>query len=221
MNEPECMCLSVPSVCLCPCVFCIPMQDKSKRWLHNETECTYMRQLMSAMPTGTLVWTRCNTRQRDGCKTRQSAYTCVNSCLSCPQVPFSGREPADERAGGRLQQLDQLGVSVSPPPVCALWRRKTTCVCTHICVHGCVYIYTYMYINIHVYIYIYIHIYLHISRVRIYIYIYVYWHVFAIRMFFMCISPNTDMYIYAYIHMYVCKCILIYVRLCVYICVCI
>ena len=52
-------------------------------------------------------------------KMTKSAYTCVDSCLPCSQVPCSVREPADERAGGRLQRLDQLGVSVSPPPVCA------------------------------------------------------------------------------------------------------
>ena len=50
--------------------------------------------------------------------------TCVNSCLSCPQVPFAVLEPTDERARGRLQRLDQLGVSVSPPPMRAVWRRK-------------------------------------------------------------------------------------------------
>jgi len=71
---------------------------------------------------------------------RQSAYSSVNSCLPCPQVPFSEREPADERAGGRLQRLDQLGVSVSLPPVRAVWRRKTRCACTHICEYRCTFI---------------------------------------------------------------------------------
>jgi len=77
---------------------------------------------------------QCETRRRDGCTMRQSAYTCVNSCLPCPQGTLSALEQADERAGGRLQRLDHLGVSVCPPPVCAVWRRKTRCVCTHICV---------------------------------------------------------------------------------------
>jgi len=83
---------------------------------------------------------QCETYRRDQCTMRQSAYTCVNSCLSCPQGPLSVLEPADERAGGRLQRLDQLGVSVSPPPVCAWWRKKTTCVCTHMCVYRCMFI---------------------------------------------------------------------------------
>jgi len=83
---------------------------------------------------------QCETPRRDGCTMRQSAYTCVNSCLSCPQVPFSDLEPADERAGGYLQRLNQLAVSVSPPPVCAGWRGEITSVCTHICVYQCVFI---------------------------------------------------------------------------------
>ena len=65
---------------------------------------------------------------------RQSAYTCVNSCLPCPQGTLSEREPADERAGGRLQRLDQLAVSVCPPPVCAVWKRKNyVCMYTYVC----------------------------------------------------------------------------------------
>ena len=55
----------------------------------------------------------------------KSAYTCVDSCLPCPQDPFSVREPADEHAGGRLQRLEQLAVSVSPPPVCGVCRCIT------------------------------------------------------------------------------------------------
>ena len=79
---------------------------------------------------------QCETPRRDGCTMRQSAYTCVNSCLSCPQVPVSELEPADERAGGRLQRLDQLAVSVSLPPVCAGWM--CVCVCESVCVCVCV-----------------------------------------------------------------------------------
>ena len=55
---------------------------------------------------------QCETPRRDRCTIRQSAYTCVNSCLPCPQVPFSVLKPADERAGGRLQRFDQLEVSI-------------------------------------------------------------------------------------------------------------
>jgi len=62
---------------------------------------------------------QCKTRQRDGRQMSLSAYTYVNSRLPCQQGTFSAIEPADERAGGRLQRLDQLAVSVSPPPVCA------------------------------------------------------------------------------------------------------
>ena len=87
---------------------------------------------------------KCKTRRRDGCTMRQRAYTCVNSCLPCPQVPLSVLEPADERAGGRLQRLDQLGVSVCPPPVCAGWRGK----CGQRNLH--VYVHIYMCIWIHV-----------------------------------------------------------------------
>ena len=83
---------------------------------------------------------QCETYRRDQCTMRQSAYTCVNSCLSCPQVPLSVRQPADERAGGRLQRLDQLAVSVCLPYVCSVWRRKTTCVCTHISEYRCIFI---------------------------------------------------------------------------------
>ena len=59
---------------------------------------------------------------------------------ACPQVPVSVLEPADERAGGRLQQLDQLAVSVSPPPVCAVWRWVALCVCVHrfMCIYTCI-----------------------------------------------------------------------------------
>jgi len=39
----------------------------------------------------------------------------VYSCLACPQGAFSERKPADERAGGGLQRLDQLAVSAVPP----------------------------------------------------------------------------------------------------------
>ena len=68
---------------------------------------------------------------------RQSAYTCVNSCLPCPQGPCSVRKPADERAGGRLQRLDQLGVSVYLPSLCAvLWGDDGVCMC--VCVRVCV-----------------------------------------------------------------------------------
>ena len=35
--------------------------------------------------------------------------------LACPQGAFAERQPADERAGGRLQRLNQLGVSAVPP----------------------------------------------------------------------------------------------------------
>jgi len=83
---------------------------------------------------------QCNTRQRDGCTMRQSAHTFVNSCLLCPQAHSAANESADERAGGRLQRLDQLAVSVSPHPVRAVWRGKSACVCTHICVYRCTFI---------------------------------------------------------------------------------
>jgi len=83
---------------------------------------------------------QCETRRRDGCTTRQRAYTCVNSCLSCPQGTLSVRQQADERARGRLQRLDQLGVSVSLPPVCAVWRGRTRCACTYICEYRCTFI---------------------------------------------------------------------------------
>jgi len=84
---------------------------------------------------------------------RQRAYTCVNSCLPCPQDPLSGREPADERAGGRLQRLDQLAVSVSPCSVCAGWRWKLR-VFAHIYVFTDAYLYVmYIFISICVCVY--------------------------------------------------------------------
>jgi len=62
-----------------------------------------------------------NVRQRrDGCKMRQRAYACVNSCPSCPQAPWSCLKPADKRAEGRLQRLDQSVVSGRDHPVCAV-----------------------------------------------------------------------------------------------------
>ena len=78
---------------------------------------------------------------------------CVNSCLPCLQWPLSALEPADERAGGRLQRLDQLAVSVSPPPVCGMWRNllvHVQCVfrCIFICM--CVYMYICVYVNVYV-----------------------------------------------------------------------
>jgi len=71
---------------------------------------------------------------------RQSACTCVNSCLPCPQGTSSGQQPADEHARGRLQRLDQLQVSVSPPPVRVGCRGQPTFVYTCICVYTCMFI---------------------------------------------------------------------------------
>jgi len=96
-------------------------------------------------------------KRRDGYQMRQSAYTCVNSCLPCPQGTLSVREPADERAGGRPQRLDQLAVRVSPP----------------------IYIYTYIHIYISIYTYsppIYIDIYMYIHTYT-YIHTYPYIHI--------------------------------------------
>jgi len=66
---------------------------------------------------------------------RQNEFTFVNSCLSYSQNPSSGRQPANERAGGRLQRLNQLAVH-SPPPVCVARRGETMCVYRHICDMG-------------------------------------------------------------------------------------
>ena len=66
---------------------------------------------------------------------RQSAYTSVNSCLPCPQDPSSVLESGDECAGGRLQRLDQLAVSVSPPPVCV--GGVCVCLCACACERLC------------------------------------------------------------------------------------
>jgi NADH:ubiquinone oxidoreductase subunit 4 (subunit M) len=49
-------------VCVCICafflgVFSSPMRDMQKRWVHDEIGCIYMRQLMSAMPTGPFICT--------------------------------------------------------------------------------------------------------------------------------------------------------------------
>ena len=124
---------------------------------------------------------QCKTRQRDGCTMRQSTYTCVNSYLPCPQVPLSVQEPADERAGGRLQRLDQLAVSVCPPPVCVVGRA---------CNYKNFFIaYSILFIHIHTYIYIYIY-----SYSCIYIYMYIYMYVY--------------MYIYLFMYVYVYICIL-------------
>jgi len=104
------------SINLCLCVFVIPMRDAEKRWVPNETECIYMRQLMSAMP---------------------------------PQGTLSVREPADERAGGRLQRLEQLAVSVSPYYVCARWRWKLR-------VFAHIYVFTDAYLYVCKYSYLYV-----------------------------------------------------------------
>ena len=53
------LCLSITlSICLRHCVFSILMPDTQKKWVPNETECIYMRQLMSAMPTGSFICNR-------------------------------------------------------------------------------------------------------------------------------------------------------------------
>jgi len=54
---------------------------------------------------------------------------------SCQQISSSVLEPADERAGGCLQRLDQFAVSVFPPPVCGVWTRVTRCVNVHLYVY--------------------------------------------------------------------------------------
>jgi len=66
---------------------------------------------------------------------RQNEFTFVNSCLSYPQNPLSGQQPANERAGGRLQRLNRLAAH-TPPPVCVARRGKTMCVSRHICDMG-------------------------------------------------------------------------------------
>ena len=62
----------------------------------------------------------------------------VSLCLLHPNA----RHVKEMGDGGRLQRLDQFEVSVSSPTVCALWRGKTTCVCTYIYV--CVDAYSYV-----------------------------------------------------------------------------
>jgi len=99
---------------------------------------------------------QCETRRRDGCKMRQRAYECLSSCLSWPQGPLSVHQPADERAGGRLQRLDQLAVSVFPLPVWSacvyLWVLCDFFIDTFLCIYICIYIY--MYISIYISIYV-------------------------------------------------------------------
>jgi len=134
----------------------------------------------------------CQTRRRDGCRMRQLANTCVNSCLSCPQVSVPILEPADERAGGRLQRLDQLAVSVSPPLAC-VGAEGNLRVNVHVraCIQSIhIYNYTCIYIHIYIHIYTYIHTYM-------YIFIFLYIYRYTCMQMYMC----TDMYIYIYIYM--------------------
>jgi len=60
--------------------------------------------------------------RRDGHKMRQSAYTCVNSCPPCPQVPHYVWEPADKLAKG------VWNVRAS------LYAYVFACVCVSVCV---------------------------------------------------------------------------------------
>ena len=164
----------------------------------------------------------CQTRRRDGCRMRQLANTCVNSCLSCPQVSVPILEPADERAGGRLQRLDQLAVSVSPPLVCvgaegnlrvnvhvrACIQYKHiynyTCIYIHIYIHICIYSYSYIYIDIHVCkctcVLICIYIYTYICK---YIYMYIYFSIYIHTYIYTCIYIYMYMYTYIYIYIYI------------------
>jgi len=58
----------------------IPMWDTQKRWVQNETECMYMRQLMSGMPTGTLICPRTSWR---ACQ--RASFTAWPAC--CKYLP--------------------------------------------------------------------------------------------------------------------------------------
>jgi len=144
-----CVCVCGRFVCVRACVcVCLCVNDYVCACVRERFPLVCLSICLSICLCLLCFSSQCKTRRRDGCKMRQSAYTCVNSCLPCPQGTLAAIEPADERAGGRFQRLDQLGVSVSPAPVCAVWRRKTTCACTHMCwkttcacTHMCLYTY--------------------------------------------------------------------------------
>ena len=123
--------------------------------------------------THTHTQTHARARAHTGGHTKGICHN--NSCLPCPQNPLSGLKPAYECAGGRLQRLDQLDVSVSPPLVLCCGTGCTACValartcadietrtgCT-IRIHTCINdsaistsIYMYRWIYIYVYICIY------------------------------------------------------------------
>ena len=134
--------------CECPCVnanVCACVRERDS-FFHVCLWCLSVCVLVSSS-------FQCETHRRDGCTMRQSAYTCVNSCLPCPQVPCSFPQPADEFAGGRLQRLDQLAVSVSSPPVYAVWRGKFTSY-LRAYVHSYVFINAYLYVRFCVFVFV-------------------------------------------------------------------
>jgi len=130
--------------CECPCVnanVCACVRERDS-FLYVCLWCLSVCVLVSSS-------FQCETHRRDGCTMRQSAYKCVNSCLPCPQVPLSVPQPADEFAGGRLQRLDQLAVSVSSPPVYAVFSSYLRAY-----VHSYVFINAYLYVRVCVFVFV-------------------------------------------------------------------
>jgi len=82
----QCKCLV--SVCVCTYVYmCVCVCECQCVWVcvRETFPLVYLYFCLSICLCLLCYSSKCETRRRDGCIMRQSAYTCVNSCLPCLQ----------------------------------------------------------------------------------------------------------------------------------------